>query len=276
VWGRLLVVAVPFGLIGFALNWSQKIDTVILSLYRTDDVLGWYNAAYSLILGASIISNSFNVALYPTMSKEYALSPATVQVINKRICRYLFMTSLPITIGLALLGPAFVSVLYGPEFLQAAVPLTILAWSVPLIFLSEFLRYRALAGSREKEAAIAILVASLVNIILNLIFIPTYGLVAAAVTTVLTEALLVIIYLWKLRAEISLLSIGNGFWKPALAAAVMAGGLLLFGVPSLLPAIALGGVIYLGTLILIGGVSAEETILVRELVRKLPPSASHS
>ncbi len=69
-WWPLLLTSLPFAVIGFATNWSQKIDTVILSLFWPQETIGWYNSAYNLVLGVIIISNSFNVALFPSVSRE--------------------------------------------------------------------------------------------------------------------------------------------------------------------------------------------------------------
>lgn len=275
LWPRLLIAALPFGLIGFALNWSQKIDTVILSLFWPDQVIGWYNAAYSLILGMIIISNSFNIALYPTMSKETAIDYLALGRMYKRILKYLLIASLPLAVGFSVLSRPIILNLYGAPFAPAVLPLAILAWVLPLIFVSEFLRYTTLVVGQENKAALAMLLASLSNIILNFLFIPGYGLLAAAITTVLTEALLVTIYLWQLRAEISLLLLGSVFWKPALASSLMLGTLLLFSYVPLLPIIALGGITYFGTLFLLGDLGPEEGALIRELVERVLPVASH-
>ncbi|RMF03004.1 MAG: flippase [Chloroflexi bacterium] len=274
LWLKLFTVAVPFGVIGFSLNWSQKIDTVVLSLYHTDTMIGWYNAAYSLILGVTIISNSLNVALFPSMSKENSLDNVATQKITARIFKYLFIASLPEAVGLIATRQQVINILYGPEFAPAVVPLAILAWSVPLLFVSEFLRYRALVMHRENEAAASILIAALVNIILNILFIPRYGLVAAATTTVITEALLVVLYLQKLKAEIPARIVVAEFWKPAAASALM---LVIFILAAhlLLWAIVLGGLTYIGVLLLLGGLGLEEKALLQKFFKRLFPAVSH-
>lgn len=273
LWPRLLVVALPFGITAFALNWSQKIDTVILSLFWPEEVLGWYNAAYSLILGLVVISNSFNMALYPSISKELVSEHHDLVDIQKQIFKFLFMISLPLAFGFSILSRPIILTLYGTDFSAAILALAILAWLLPLIFISEYLRYTAFAMGKEKRAAWATILASMVNIVLNLLLIPRYGLVAAAVTTMFTEALLVLLYWWPLRTRGSLSAIGEVFWKPALAATMMSVVLLLTRQASLMITIALGSGSYMGMLFLLGGIGSEEREFMRKILERTSAAA---
>lgn len=266
-WGSLFKAALPFGVIGFALNWSQKIDTVILSLFWPVEVIGWYNAAYNLILGFLIVSNALNIALYPTMSKE-AASGLVLQGIHKRILKYIFIVSLPLASSFFILNHSIILYVYGEAFTPAILPLSILSWMVPLLFLSEFLRYTALVVGKERQAAGFMISASLLNIILNFIFIPAYGLLAASLITLLTEACLVILYLWQLRIEIPFGSLVETVWKPTLASGLMS---ILFSLSAYVPLILLillGGLIYIGTLLMLGELDTEERRLLRTAFRR--------
>lgn len=275
LWPQLLITALPFGLIGFALNWSQKIDTVILSLYWSEEMIGWYNAAYNLVLGLIIISNSFNVALYPSMSKENAADYVSHGKMHNRILKYLLMASLPLAAGLSLLSRPIVLMLYGPHFAPAILSLMILAWVLPFIFISEFLRYTALVLNQERQAALAILSTAVGNVLLNFLFIPRYGLVAAATTTLLTEIFLVAIYLWQLRRQISLLSVGRIFLKPALATGLMAGVLLSIDYIPVIPLMIISSLVYVGSLFFLGDLGVEEGQFIRELLNRVLPATSH-
>lgn len=273
LWPRLLVVALPFGITAFALNWSQKIDTVILSLFWPEEVLGWYNAAYSLILGLVVISNSFNIALYPSISKEFVSDLNDLVEIQKRIFKFLFMASLPLAFGLAILSRPIILTLYGVNFSAAILALAILAWLLPLIFISEYLRYTAFAMGKEKIAAWATVLASLANIVLNLLLVPRNGLIAAAAVAVFTEALLVLLYWRPLRARFCLPAIAEVFWKPALAAALMSVVLLLTRQASLILTVALGSGSYMGILFLLGGIGSEEREFMRKMLERTSPVA---
>lgn len=257
LWLKLVAVALPFGLIGFAINWSQKIDTVILSLFWPTEEIGWYNAAYNLVLGVGIISNSFNVALYPTLSKEHN-SQLKMSRFNSRIVKYLFLASLPLAASLAILSKSIVSLLYGANYAPSASVLAILAWTIPFLFFSEFFRYQAMVANKEWLAVVAIVVAVISNVVLNLIFIPRYGAVAAAFTTVFTEATLVALFFGLLRANISFQAVGGAFWRPAVASLFMSVVLWLVGFMPLVLVVIVGIATYVGSLALMGEFGSDD------------------
>ena len=120
------------------------------------------------------------------------------------------------------------------------------------------------------------IILSLGNVLFNILFIPAYGLLAAAIITVLTEAILVGVYLWQLRAEIRLLTIVSVLWRPGLAALLLLGTLQLVGPGHFALTIILGAITYLGILLLLGGLGAEELVILRKVTgRMLPPVTSH-
>ncbi len=274
LWPKLLLAAFSFGLIGFALNWSQKIDTVILSLYWPHEVIGWYNAAYNLILALLLVSNAFNVAFYPTLTKETSQNRLTWAIIYRRMFKYLFSIGLPLGVGLSILSRPIILFLYGEAYAPAITPLAILAWTIPLVFLSEFLRYTYLIIGRERYAATTLTLASLGNICFNLLLIPVYGMTAAAITTVLTEAVIVFLYLRQLRDLITLKLLARSFWKPGLASTVMMGVALLTSHLPLWLTLGCAVLSYGSVLLLLRFFSLEEKVLIRRLFKRLIPVTS--
>jgi O-antigen/teichoic acid export membrane protein len=132
------------------------------------------------------------------------------------------------------------------------------------MFLSEFLGYIIVILDREHQAANALLVSTGVNVVLNLILIPRYGFLAAAVMTVVTEALLVAQYLWLLRREVRLLDWGF-LARPMIAALVM--GIVVYLLHGLLFVfdIAIGVALYVILLIVFRVIGRSEVDFVMAL-----------
>ncbi|MES4792645.1 MAG: flippase, partial [Chloroflexota bacterium] len=84
-------------------------------------------------------------------------------------------------------------------YLPAVPVLQIVIWAVPLMFASEFLGYMVVVQGKESRVARAVLLSTSLNVALNILLIPRFGFIAAAIMTVLTEAVLVGQYLWFLR-----------------------------------------------------------------------------
>jgi O-antigen/teichoic acid export membrane protein len=248
-WLPLLRASLPFGLIGLALGLSYKFDSFLLSLTRGDAETGYYNAAYNLVFSAVILSNVINTALYPSLSREAARGLRPLLKIYGRALRYLVILSLPIAVGTTALADQIVPWLFKSSYLPAVPALEIVIWVVPLMYASEFLGYVLLISGHEQRAARAVLVSTMVNVALNFVLVPRLGFLAAAVMTVVTEAVLVGQYMWVLAPQLRQLEWAQ-LLRPAFAALLMGMCVVaLRNLPVLLN-IAVAGLVY-GILLLV-------------------------
>jgi O-antigen/teichoic acid export membrane protein len=268
VWLRLVKAALPFGIIGFTLGLSYQVDTVLLQYFQGDAVTGWYNAAYRLIFMLMPISHAVNVSLYPSMVRQHAIDPGKMTQIYNRALKYMFVFSFPIAVGTAVLGDKIVLFLYSEEFSAAILPLCILIWVLPLMFLSELLGNIVVVHNQEHRVARSIGVSTAVNLILNLILIPRFGLKAASVITVLTEAILVAQYLWMLRQELASIDRVSAFLKPAIAATLMGITVWAFRRWDLSILVTTAAITYLAGLVLLGVVGKKEVSFLRHLLSR--------
>ncbi|MEJ5248117.1 flippase [Caldilinea sp.] len=267
-WLPLLRASIPFGIIGFTLGLSYKFDTILLNIYAGDVVTGYYNSAYNLIFSVLVISNVVNTALYPSLARQSVTHPETLPAIHERMLRYLLMIALPIAFGGWALAPEIIGFLYGGKYAGAVLPLSILIWVAPFMFVTEFLGYVIVVSGAERRVAWAITVSTTINVALNALLIPIYGVTAAALLTVLTEAVLLSQYAWVLRARLRHVNWSYALWRPVLAAATM--GVVVYLMRALyLPLdVLIGAVIYLGLLLALGVVGRPEFELVLGLRRR--------
>jgi O-antigen/teichoic acid export membrane protein len=171
-------------------------------------------------------------------------------------------------VGGAALAHQIVPVLFGDEY-NAAIPvLAILIWTVPLMFLSEFLGYVVVISGQESRVARAILISTSVNICLNALLIPTYGYVAAAIMTVITEAVLVGQYCWLLRPLLKQLDCGRMLLLPCVAALLMGASVMVFQNSLLVFNVLFGSLIYMTLLIIFRVVGRDELAFVQQLLQR--------
>jgi O-antigen/teichoic acid export membrane protein len=214
-----------------------------------------------------------NTALYPSLARAAVSAPAALARTYERVLRYLIIISFPIAVGGCVLADQLIPFLFGDEFLPAIPALQIVIWVVPLMFVSEFLGYMVVLANRERQVARAVLVSTGLNVILNLALVPWLGLMAAAIMTVLTEAVLVTQHAWTLRTPLRQMRWTTALVRPALAALAM-GGLVVLADPylPLLGKVALGAVSYAGLLLLLGVIGSDEVGFVRGLAARRPAS----
>ena len=263
---HLLRASLPFGLIGFTLGLSYRFDTVLLSQFRGDAVTGFYNAAYGLVFATVMISNVINTSLYPSVTRQAVLNAGSLGQIYERVLGYLLIVSLPIAVGGCLLADQVVAFLYGPAYAPAVAGLRIIIWTAPLMFVSEFLGYMVLVNGQERVAARAVLCSTALNVACNLVLVPRFGLAAAAVMTVATEAVLVGQYVWRLRTILATLDLSRSVLRPALAAVLM--GVLVVMVRGHLPflgSVAVGALVYAALLLALRAIGSDEIAFVRAM-----------
>jgi len=101
------------------------IDTVMISLMisNSNEAMGWYNAAYRMVLVLSFIPVTFLGAIYPIMSNYYVTSDKNLGFIFERSFKYLMALAIPIGVGTIILGDQLIFLIYGPEFAPSSMHL---------------------------------------------------------------------------------------------------------------------------------------------------------
>ncbi|MEZ4836792.1 MAG: polysaccharide biosynthesis C-terminal domain-containing protein, partial [Caldilineaceae bacterium] len=232
-----------------------------------DAATGYYNAAYNLVFSTVVISNVLNTSLFPSLTRRAAANDGSLQRIYERAFRYLLMISIPIAVGGSLLAHEIIPLLFSDDYLPAIPALRIVIWVVPLMFTSEFLGYVVIINGQEKRAARSVFISTSVNVMLNLIVVPMYGFIGAAVMTCVTEMVLVGQYVWILRESFRDLNWGQLLGRPIAAAALMGICVMVFIHLPVLATVALGMAAYGLSLLLVGGIGAEELRFVGQLRR---------
>jgi len=110
---------------------------------------------------------------------------------------------------------------------DSAIALAILIWFLPLSFFNGLTQYVLIAIGRQARITLAFVFAAVFNVGANLLLIPRYGYVAAAVVTILSEVVLLVPFLFALRGRVRAGPVLLAALRPVPAAAVLAVLLLL-------------------------------------------------
>jgi len=225
-WKPTIKEAWSFGLISLSYMLYTYVDSIMLSILKGTEAVGWYSAAYRLMYIALILPNAINVAIFPVMSRLYSnSSKKSLNLLNERYFKYMMVFGIPIGIGTSLLAKQIILLLYGTEYYPSIIALQILVWAIVFTFAGA--SYTQLLQSTNKQLIITkiSLVCLVMNVILNLILIPPYNYVGASVTTIITEAVQngYIIYItYKLGYGTSYKIVLKDLLKIFMATAVMA------------------------------------------------------
>lgn len=213
----LLKEAIPFSMTIFVGMIYLKIDTVMLSVIKGDAVVGWYNAACTLIYALLFIPDIYVQSIFPLMSKSYASSENILKLTVEKSSKYLFIISLALTLIIFVLADNIIITIYGNQFSNSVIVLKILSMYLPLRFINNITGYTLASINKEPYHALGGLVGAIVNIILNLFLIPKYSFVGAAVATIITDVALFYVYTHFVAKFFTKIHTKTLFMKPFIA-----------------------------------------------------------
>jgi len=191
-WKSVVKEAWQFALMTIFVSIYYWMDSVMLSYMKGDKVVGWYSAAYNVILLVLVISQIYFTAIFPNLSRHYK-NTQTFNYIYYKSLIYMAFIAFPLGILTTLLSEKIILAIYKEAYLPASLALKVLIWADVCIFISLNFGYVFNALNRQDIATKATGIGALVNVVLNLILIPKYSLVGAAVATVITEFIVLIV-----------------------------------------------------------------------------------
>jgi len=186
-WKPTIKEALPFGLSSIFVVIYYWIDSVMLSLMQGNEVVGWYNAAYRLIMVLLFIPSILNVSIFPVMSQFYVASKDSLRFAFEKYFKYMAIVGIPIGVGTTLLADRIILLIFGIEYTNSIIALQILVWSSVFIFLSGAFARLLESSNRQMTITKITGICMVENIVLNLAIIPKFSYVGASVTTAITE-----------------------------------------------------------------------------------------
>jgi len=270
-WKSTIKEALPFGLAITFVMIFYWIDSVMLSLMKGNTVVGWYNAAYRMVLFLLFIPNSFISAIYPIMSKFYITSQDHLRLSLEKSFKYLTILGVPIGVGTTLLAKKFILMIFGLEYTNSIIALQILVWSSVFIFMSQ--PFANLLNCLNKQSIVTKItgICVVLNVTLNLILIPKYSLIGASIATVLTEfGSLVLCFIWSLKIDYSIFSkkVAITISKVVVASTIMGIFVMYFINLSLFVLLPLAVLLYFVVLYVINGIDKEEFLFIGRVIQK--------
>jgi len=269
-WKPAIKQALPFGLSTIFVTVFYWISSVMLSSMKGDAVVGWYNAAYRMVLVLLFIPTAWSSAIFPVMSRFYVTSRDSLRFSFERSFKYLTILAIPIGVGTTLLAQRFILLIFGAEYTNSIIALQILVWSSVFIFMSN--SFGNLFNSLNRQIIVTKLVGicCAANVVLNLILIPRYGLSGASVATLFTEFLaLVLSLIWSRKIGYSIFNRNSAsiVAKVLISSAAMGVFIVYFHNLKLQELVPLAALLYFVILYIAKGLDKEDMNLIRGVVR---------
>lgn len=190
---KITLLSLPFAITGILYNIYYSIDVIMLTNLVGNYATGIYNATYKLISVLTLFYSIYSAVIFPVMSKFYKNNEKLLLISFEKSIKYLMLIVIPIAIATQLYSIEIIQFIYGHQYDAAASTLSILIWTVCLLFISGACNTLLNASHKEVTVTKIYSIAAVFNIILNLFMIPHFSYDGAAITTVLSDILIVII-----------------------------------------------------------------------------------
>jgi O-antigen/teichoic acid export membrane protein len=259
---------IPGNLSSWIVNSS---DRYIIGIFLGAAFVGYYSPGYTLGYCISILMAPFALLL-PSVLPQYYDEDNIEKVVLflKYSMKYFLLIAIPSTFGLSILSKPVLMILTTPEIALNGYLITPLTALSSLLYGVYAIISNVLVLEKKTKVigTIWILVAVL-NLGLNILLIPYYGILAAAVTTLIAYALAFIL---TLRYSTNYLESDFKFILKSVTASIVMSGLLIFmnpqGLLNIIIAVIISAVVYFGLLIILKGIEKEEFQFFKEMLGK--------
>lgn len=200
-WVRVASQSWPFGLASiFHLIYFQS-DIVLLKYISGDAAAGIYNVAFTIMVAVYIFpSVVYQKFLIPKIHRWANHDRARFYEVYRKGNQVMLIFGVIAMIIIWILAPYFVPLLFGEAYIASVAALYILAIAAPIRFLATSVGATLVTQEHMKRKVRYMGVTALINIGMNMLAIPVYGVVGAAVTTVLSELILLALYFFGVRS----------------------------------------------------------------------------
>ncbi len=190
---RLLRETWPLIIAGMAVMLYMKIDQVMLGEMLGDEAVGIYSAAVRISEIWYFIPIGIVSSVTPALIEARGRSEELYYQRIGKLFRLVGGLALVIAVPMTFVSDFVIRVLYGQQYSEAGLVLGIHIWSAVFVFLGVAQGPWTTNEGLMKLALSRTLVGAIANIALNLVLIPHYGAIGAAVATLISYALSAVI-----------------------------------------------------------------------------------
>ncbi len=172
-----------------AISIYTVLDTTMLGLLKGDEAVGLYTAATKVNRMVIMMITAATAILLPRLSfhAKAANKSEFLRLADKSL-RFILIFSIPCAAGLFILSEPIVLLFSGAKYTGAVSAMKIMNAVVVLISVSGLIGAQILmALGKERITLLSVGVGSVVNLTLNLILIPRFGVNGVAVATICAE-----------------------------------------------------------------------------------------
>lgn len=187
----------------FALIYSE-IDQILIKYMIDAKAVGIYDAAVRVAEGWYFVPNIIMASLFPAIINAKLTSKEVYQKRLKKLSLFLIATALIIAIPTTIFASFIINIFYGSAFMGGVIILQIYIWSLIGTFLGSLIINYIIAENYRRMSFLVNFAPMIVNVILDILWIPKYGIMGPAFATLIAYSLspLILLFFRKTRKEL--------------------------------------------------------------------------
>lgn len=178
--------AIEFNLLQLSVIVYGKLDILILSLFVDTAVVGIYNAAWLVIQAISVLAVGYSAAIYPILSRYYA---ERIVLFRRSVWLFLrtgLLGSTVVAIAVFIFAPIIIAIPFRDPAYVDSVPILRILSPFIVVFTCNAIMANSLFASNKQRLSVIVSVTKLVvGLVLYWVLVQQFGIVGAAVSTVL-------------------------------------------------------------------------------------------
>ncbi len=201
---KIIKGSYQFGLSGLLSQIFLKIDILMLSFLRDMAEVGMYAAGYKLLDFAYKIPIMAMRVFSPLLFQKSTDDKTGYRVISDAMLRGAVIAGMTTSILFYILATPIIILVFGKDFFSSIIILEVLSAGFAIKFISIAIETVLMTSDMQKQRVVSFSAATGLNVIINIILIPVYGALGAAIGTIVSELVLLISFALYARQKLKI------------------------------------------------------------------------
>lgn len=176
-----------FILSGIMISIYAQTDKFMLKQMVNSTEIGYYSTACAICNMWCFVLSAIIDSMQPSIIDAHKTNKDMFDKKNKLLYAIVFYVSACVSVVFSIFAELIVYILYGTAYLSAAMPLRIVTWYTSFSYLGVARNTWIVCNNKQKYLKYVYLISAVLNVFLNILFIPLWGASGAATASVITQ-----------------------------------------------------------------------------------------
>ncbi len=194
----LIKLVLPFAILSIFGIFMTNIDSIMVGWLTNEHFVGLYGAAQKPISIIYILPNFLASGLLPVMS-AFIKNKQSIKHIVSTASTASLVVALPLVVGGIITAPSIIFTVFGSSYREAIPAFQLLLITALFLFPATIYAEVLLAENKQKIFILTGIIGAFLNVGLNFLLIPKFGISGSAIATIIAQAVLMFIFYIEMR-----------------------------------------------------------------------------